>query len=206
MGQSAEELRQEIAGTRAELGGTLEAIGDRVSPGRVIERRKNRMINGFRSAKDRVMGTASDAKDRVLGTASDAGGAVSDTAGSALDAVKSAPETVRQQTEGNPLVAGAVAFGVGFLVAVALPPSEAEQQVAKKALDKAEPLKEQITEAGQEVAGHLKEAAAEAVSEVKETAAAGGQEVAQTAKRGAEVTKETARDAAHDAKEQATSS
>ena len=33
MGQSAEELRQEIAGTRADLGDTLDAIGDRVSPG-----------------------------------------------------------------------------------------------------------------------------------------------------------------------------
>ena len=44
MGQSAEELRYEIADTRAELGQTLDAIGDRVSPGRMIERRKNRFV------------------------------------------------------------------------------------------------------------------------------------------------------------------
>jgi gas vesicle protein len=206
MGQSAEELREEIAGTRAELGDTLEAIGDRVSPGRVIERRKNRMISGIRSVKDRVMGTAEDAKDRVLGTATDAGGAVSDTASSALDSLKSAPETVRQRTVGNPLVAGAVAFGVGFLVAVALPPSEAEQQVAKKALDKAEPLKEQVARSGEQVADHLAGAAAEAVSEVKGAAVASGHEVAQTAQHAAEVTKEAAVDAARDVKDQATSS
>ena len=40
MGQRAEELRQEIEGTRAELSGTLDAIGDRVSPGRTVDRRR----------------------------------------------------------------------------------------------------------------------------------------------------------------------
>ena len=65
MGQSAEELRYEIADTRAELGQTLDAIGDRVSPGRMIERRKNRFVVGMRSAKDRIMGTASDAGHAV---------------------------------------------------------------------------------------------------------------------------------------------
>ena len=75
MGQSAEELRYEIADTRAELGQTLDAIGDRVSPGRMIERRKNRFVVGMRSAKDRIMGTASDAgtavTDRVQGVGRD---------------------------------------------------------------------------------------------------------------------------------------
>ena len=42
MGQTAEQLKEQIAGTRDDLSETLDAIGDRVSPGRVIERRKNR--------------------------------------------------------------------------------------------------------------------------------------------------------------------
>ena len=126
MGQSAEELRQEIAGTRADLGDTLDAIGDRVSPGRVMERRKNRMTNGLRTAKDRIFGSASDA-----------GGAVADTAGTAVDAVRSAPDAAMTQTQGKPVVAGAVAFGVGFLVAAAFPPSEVEEQAASKVIDKA---------------------------------------------------------------------
>ena len=61
MGQSTYELRRDIEQTRADLGETLDAIGDRVSPGRMIERRKNRMTSGIRSFKDRVMGTAEQA-------------------------------------------------------------------------------------------------------------------------------------------------
>ena len=50
MGANTASLRQEIEGTRSDLGETLDAIGDRVSPGRVIERRKNRMFQGVESA------------------------------------------------------------------------------------------------------------------------------------------------------------
>ena len=46
MGQSAEELRRDIEQTRNGLGNTMEAIGDRVSPSRMMERRKNRFRNG----------------------------------------------------------------------------------------------------------------------------------------------------------------
>ena len=42
MGQSAEELRREIEETRDNLTGTVDAIGDRVSPGRIVERKTNR--------------------------------------------------------------------------------------------------------------------------------------------------------------------
>ena len=101
MGQTAEQLKEQIAGTRDDLSETLDAIGDRVSPGRVIERRKNRMSAGVRSALDRVMGTAHDA----------------------ADAVRDTPSTVGSSTQGAPLVAGGIAFAAGFLLAVALPPS-----------------------------------------------------------------------------------
>ena len=115
MGQSAEELRYEIADTRAELGQTLDAIGDRVSPGRMIERRKNRFVVGMRSAKDRIMGTATDAGHAVTEGAQGVGEGIADTAGSAVDTVRSAPQAARQQAQGNPVMAGAVAFGLGFL-------------------------------------------------------------------------------------------
>ena len=74
MGQSTEELRREIEYTRDDLGQTLDAIGDRVSPGRIVERRKNRVVNGLSSVRDRVMGTASDA-----------GNSIGDTAGGTVD-------------------------------------------------------------------------------------------------------------------------
>ncbi len=195
MGKSAEELRQEIAGTRADLGGTLDAIGDRVSPGRVMERRKNRMTNGLRSAKERIFGTASDA-----------GGTVADSAGSAVDTVRSAPDAARSQAQGNPLLAGAVAFGAGFALAAALPPSKTEEEAAGKLLDKAEPLKQQLSEVGQEVAGNLKEAVTDAATAVKETATESGQQVAATAKDAAQTTKDASRDAVDSARSQAPTS
>lgn len=195
MGQSAEELRQEIAATRADLGDTMDAIGDRVSPGRVIERRKNRMTNGLRTAKERIFGTASNAT-----------GAVTGSAGSAVDTVRSAPETARGQAQGNPLLAGAIAFGAGFAIAAAVPPSKTEEEAAGKVMDKVEPLKQQLSEAGQEVAGNLKEAATEAATAVKETATEGGQQVAGTAKDAAETTTQASRDAVETARSEASTS
>jgi len=201
MGQSAEELRREIADTRSDLGETMDAIGDRVSPGRIIERRKNRLANGLQSVKDRVMGTASDARNVVADRAHSAG----DSAGSALDTVRDAPDAAREQVAGNPLAAGAVAFGLGFLVAAAFPPSRTEEEAVGQVLDKAEPVKEQLVAAGQEIGEHLKESATEAVEQVKQVAQDGGSEVVDAAKDAAETGKEAARDAADSTRHEATS-
>ena len=73
MGQSAEELRQEIEASRGHLTTTVDAIGDRVSPGQVVERRENRVKGGVQSVREREMGTACDpsdsAGDKVSGAA-----------------------------------------------------------------------------------------------------------------------------------------
>jgi len=159
MGQSAAELRREIETTRGELGETLDAIGDRVSPGRMIERRRNRMAEGLRLVRDRVMGTA----EQVGHTAGD-------LTGDAMDTLKNAPEAARQQTQGNPLAAGAVAFGFGVLLASLFPASEAEKRAAEQLMDKAAPLKQGVIDAGKEVAEHMKEPARDAMDHLKDTA------------------------------------
>ena len=51
MGQRAEELRVEIAETRNGLSDTMDAIGDRLSPGRIAERRTNKVTGGVRSSR-----------------------------------------------------------------------------------------------------------------------------------------------------------
>ena len=104
----------------------------------------------------------------------------------------------------NPMMAGAVAFGVGFLVAAAFPPSRTEEQLAEQAMDKAEPLKQQLMESGQEVAEHLKESATEAVEQVKQTATEGAGQVADTAKAASQTTKDSIRDAAETTRQEAT--
>ena len=183
MGQSTEQLRREIEDTRDDLGQTLDAIGDRVSPGRIVERRKNRVVNGLSSVRDRVMGTASDA-----------GHAMGDTAGGTVDTIKGAPDMVVQQTQGNPLVAGAVAFGVGVLMASVFPATAKEQEVAEQLKDKAQPLADDLKQTGQEIAEHLKEPAREAVESVKQAATEGQQAVTETAKDAADSTRQAARE------------
>ena len=119
--------------------------------------------------------------------------------------MKGAPDTVREQTQGSPLAAGAIAFGVGFLVAAAFPASQPEQQAAQGLMDKAEPLKEELTNVGKDVAEHVKGVAQEAVEEVKSTAADSKQAVADTVKSGVDITKATTQDAAGSIKDQASS-
>ena len=185
MGASTEELRNDIAATRSDMSETLDAIGDRVSPGRIIERRKARMTMSVQSMRDRVMGTVHDATDTVR----DAGDGLSDS-------VSGVPDKVRAGTEGAPLVAGALAFGVGFLVASLAPTSAVEEQAAEKLLEKAEPLKEEAIGAAKEMAEHLKEPAVESARVVGETAKQGAQEVADEVKTAAHDTKEEATEAA----------
>jgi hypothetical protein len=181
MGERTEELRREIESTRDNLGGTLDAIGDRVSPGRIIERRKNRISGGLRSVSDKVMGKAHDAS-----------GSVGDAGHSALGAVQDAPDRARQSTQGAPVMAGVIAFAAGFLIAAVIPPTETEKEASSHLADKVAPIKAELANVGHEVADHLKEPVSDAVDQVKSAAKDQANEVAQSAK-----------DAAHDTADQA---
>lgn len=195
MGQSAEELRREIEQTRDNLTGTVDAIGDRVSPGRIVERKTTRAREGIRSVKETVMGSASDAASSVSGGA-----------GHAADRVREAPGTVidaaTRKAQGAPLAAGLIAFGAGALIASLFKGSETEGRVAQAALDAAQPLKDAATEAGQQLAAGLKDQGQQAVEQVKETAAQATQEVKDQAQQATQQTVETGRDAAQEVKEQ----
>jgi ElaB/YqjD/DUF883 family membrane-anchored ribosome-binding protein len=164
------ELRREIDDRRSSMSDTLEAIGDRVSPGRMIERRKNRMVLWFGSVRDRVMGTAQDMSDRMSDKAHAVGSAPSD-----------AVDKVRSSTSGAPLVAGGVAFGFGMLIGSLIPPSRTERQVGQRALQAAEPIKQELRDAGHEMVDQLKEPVSDAVEDVKQTAQQKAQQVRQSA-------------------------
>lgn len=189
MGQNPDELRRDIEEIRGGLGDTLDAIGDRVSPGRVLERRKNRAVQGLQSVRDRVMGTASDATS---------------TLGSTMDTVKDAPGAVRHQAQGSPVAAGAVAFGVGFLAAAIFPPSRSEQHAVQGLVDKAEPLKDELTAAAKDLAQNVKGAAQDAVEDVKSVAAESKQAVTESVREGVDSTASSTREAADTVKNEAT--
>jgi len=182
VGESAADLRRDIERTRDHMGQTIDAIGDRVMPSRIIERRRNRMRAGYWAARDAVMGRSSDTMSTVGEQASHAGTSISDGLGHLADRVTDVPHQATRHTQGSPLGAGLIAFGAGLVLAAVIPPSDAEQQVAAKVKDAAEPLVDDAKQMGKELAsalqsdgqqagGALKEAAQQAVGQVKETAA-----------------------------------
>jgi len=202
MAQSPEEIRREIERTREDLGETMQAIGERVSPGRIVHRRKERVRNRFTSVREAVMGSAQDAYGAAGGRVSSASDSarqaargMAETTGSMVDQVREAPELARRQTQGNPLAAGVIAFGGGVLLASLLPPSEREQQAAQALTERLEPVKEHAREAAEEVKAGVTDAASQAAEQVK-----------QQASQAAESVKGEAQAAAQDVKSQGQSS
>ena len=57
MGTTEDQLRHEAEMQRGRMGDTLEAIGDRLSPERMVERRKAAVSQTFRNMKESVMGS-----------------------------------------------------------------------------------------------------------------------------------------------------
>ena len=103
MGQEPEELRAELAAKRDDLTYDLEAIGDRVSPGRVIERRQAAVRMRFGDMRERMMGSKDYAVEHMQHGAHGATSAVSGTA-------ERIGEAAKQRTEGAPLAVGSTAM------------------------------------------------------------------------------------------------
>ena len=187
---SAEDLRRQLDEQRAEIGNDLVAIGDRVSPKRMTERRTAAVKNKLGGARDAVMG----AKDTVADKASEMTSQAGDAASGATDQLRQGPELAKQQTQGNPLAAGLVAFGGGLLLASVIPASRRERQLvsekvqpqleqaASRVGEVAQETVEEIKPAAQEAVSELKDEAQQAVSEVKDEASSAAGEVADDAK------------------------
>ena len=122
-----DEIQREIEQTRANLSSNVDRLSEKVAPGKVIGRRVDSLKGGASSLRDRVMGSSDDgtgvngAGDTLSTKASDLGSAASN-----------APQALRNQTQGNPLAAGVIAFGVGWLLSSLAPASQSEQQLAAR--------------------------------------------------------------------------
>jgi uncharacterized protein YjbJ (UPF0337 family) len=196
MSTDPDQIRREIDQTQRELSADVDALTEKVSPPKIMERRVRRTREAMTNVRDKIMGNTSDAyqtagstasgmgqavsdrasaaRDTASGMASSARDTASDVASSAVDTVRSAPDTVRRRATGNPLAAGLVAFGAGMLLSSLLPASEPEQQVATQvkdfATEQGRPVVQQLGQAGQEAAQELKESAQERAESVKQTA------------------------------------
>jgi gas vesicle protein len=173
MGQGTEEqLTGQIADTRQGLSRDVDALYDKVSPGRIVERRKEAVRGRLSSVKDSVMGSAGSAGDSAQGVVASvkdsASGATSAVAGTAQSAVG----TIERQTQGAPLAAGMIAFGAGMVISALIPASEKEAQAAERLTEavKDSPIIDEAKAAGQEIGDNLKESATQAAQEVKSSA------------------------------------
>ena len=186
-------IRRQIEDTRRELSYDVDALNEKVNPARVVDRRVSAAKGRMSNLKEKVMGSAhettsqahgmaSNAAGSVQGAASSAADSVSNAASTAVGAVQQAPDTVIRQAQGNPLAAGLIAFGVGWLVSSLMPASEKERQLAQQAETAVRENKDALLapakEAAQEMGDQLRPAAQQAAEEVRATA----QDAAQTVK------------------------
>ena len=199
MGQGTEEqLTSGIEQTRADLSRDLDALNDKVNPSRVVERRKVAARGKIATMKDKVMGTAQSASSGLSST----GDGISSTAGGAKDSVadtaQSAVHTVEQKAEGNPLAAGLIAFGAGWLLSSLLPASEKEAALASGLVERAkehgQPVVDEAKSAGQEMGQNLKESATQAAGEVQSSAQSAAQSVKQEGQSSAQTVKDDAQE------------
>jgi hypothetical protein len=181
MGQTSDELKAQLEEQRTYLGRDLVAIEDRVTPSRIIDRRRTRMRRGWHDMRDRVMGTVDDATSSVSSAGSATGGAVSEGAHRVAEVVGDVPDVARRQVQGSPLIAGAAAFGAGMLLAVALPPTEKERHLARDHEDElrraTDSAKQAVTSAAQDAADHLRPEAEQAMADVRDTASEAASQV-----------------------------
>jgi len=179
MTSNPDQIRGNIEHTQKNLSADVDALAEKVTPSRIVERRVGQTRSAMTSVKDRIMGSAAETTSTVSGTASSAAVSAKDTltakASSAADVASSAPEQARQRTRGNPLAAGLVAFGAGWLLSSVLPATEPEQEAAAQVKDlamaKGRPIASELGQAGQEAAQGLRESAQQRAKSVKETAA-----------------------------------
>lgn len=152
-------IRADIERTRAELGQDVDALADKVTPSKVVDREKEKLRGRVEDVKDRIFGAASDAKDAVHGATDSARTSLSD-----------APGKVAAKAQGNALAVGIIAFGAGLLAAALIPASEKEKQLAAQAKDAAQPAIDEAKDLAQGIAQDLKQPAQEAAEAVRDTA------------------------------------
>ncbi|MEI4272251.1 DUF3618 domain-containing protein [Klenkia sp. LSe6-5] len=155
-------IRQQIEDTRADLGHDVDALNEKVNPARVVDRRVTRTKQAVDDLRGRVFGSDSP-------SSSSAGG-VTARAHDAAQGVAQAPDAAVQGTRGNPVAAGLIAFGVGWLVSSLLPTSQREKELAAQAEQAAQPLVEDVKQVAQDAAEQLQPAAQEAAQSVQGTA------------------------------------
>lgn len=183
MTNNPDQIRREIEDTRGRLSDDVNALTETVSPSNVARRQADKVADAAASVKERVMGTADDLRSSG-----------SDAASSVGHAPGAAATKARRKTQGNPLAAGLIALGAGWLVGSLLPASEKEKQAAGSLKEKAQPLVDEAKTVAQDTAQELKEPAQQAAQSIRETAVDAKDTVVQESRSTADDVKSQAQD------------
>lgn len=228
--QHIEQLRAEAAARRQSIATDLELMGDRVSPARIAERRKARMRERMHGVRNTVFGvserpsrtqaaygypqTYGDPYPQGTGSYGTSGqlpssgdgssSSLTDKAGNAVAAVKdAAPDSLGAATEGSPLAAAVVGFGIGMLAATILPSSPDEQRAANKLQSSLEDAGRALGQTGKEAVENVKPDVQQAVSDVKDSAKDSVETVKSEAQSKVESVKDTAQAKTEEVRSQA---
>jgi ElaB/YqjD/DUF883 family membrane-anchored ribosome-binding protein len=131
--RSSTQLRAEVERTQDDLHHNVRQLNERVNPSRVMSRKRENVTATLGSVKNRVMGVPESVAQSGEGVAS----------------------SVRETTQGNPLAAGAVALGIGWIIGGLLPVSDAEKQKAAQMVGQA---KEHVQPLAEQAAGQVQPA------------------------------------------------
>jgi Protein of unknown function (DUF3618) len=146
VGETSNDIREEIEETREQMGETVEAIGYKAD------------------VKSRVKDSIVDKKDAVVGAA----GGVTSRVGDAMPDGEQMKRGARKVgiSKQNPLGLGIAGAAIGFIAGTLLPSTNLENQRLGEMSDQ---LGEKAREAGQEAADRTKGVAREAVGSAKKT-------------------------------------
>jgi hypothetical protein len=146
MGETPNDIREDIEETRARMGETVEAIGYKAD---VKSRVKDRIVQ----KKDAVVGSADSLVSRVSGVVPD------------RQTVKTGAQKVGVSKQ-NPLGLAIAGAAVGFVVGTLIPSTTVEDE---RLGDMSDQVGEKAREAGQEALDRTKDVAREAVDNARET-------------------------------------
>ena len=180
MGETPDEIREDIEDTRARMGDTVEAIGYKADV-------PSRMKESLDEKKDSLLGSITGRADAVVGKAdalvSRVGGAMPD--GGQLKGGAARVGITRE----NPIGLAVAGAAVGFVIGTLLPKTRVEDE---KLGELSDDLTDKVKEAGHEALDRGKSVAQDALQAAGETVQERGQEEAGALS-------DSLRDKAHDA-------
>ena len=181
MGEDPDRIRADIERTRAQMEGTVDALGYKAD---VKSRAKESLQETRDSAKESVMGTTRSVKEKLVGAKDSAGGATPDR-----EQVKRQARQAKGLAQENPVGLALGAIAVGFVAGLLIPATRVEDE---KLGDVSDQVVEKAKETGQEALEHGKQVAQETAQSAQETfkdsAQQHGQEVKETAQENAQQT------------------